>query len=199
MPPLKILGLAVALAMDAFAVSLAVGFGLRRITLRHTFRLAWHFGLFQALMPILGWACAQSVRGMIERYDHWIAFALLAFVGGNMIRAAFSPEEDKHARRDPTRGVSLVLLSVATSVDALAAGLCLAVLEAPIVYPAAVIGVTALLCTAAGLHLGNRARGLSRLGSGAECAGGVLLLVIGGTVLYEHGVFHALAVPCVFP
>lgn len=199
MPPLKILVLAVALAMDAFAVSLAVGLGLRQLTFRHIFRLSWHFGLFQALMPVLGWACAQRARGLIECYDHWLAFALLAVVGGNMIRSAFAPEENKRARGDPTRGGALVLLSVATSVDALAAGLCLAVLEVSIVIPAAVIGLTALLCTAVGLHLGNRVRGLSRLGSGAECAGGVVLLVIGCTVLYEHGAFHALSVSCLFP
>jgi putative Mn2+ efflux pump MntP len=94
---LHIVAIAVALAMDAFAVSIATGVRLKRVSLRQFFRLAWHFGLFQAMMPVIGWAAGLTVRDTIERYDHWIAFGLLAFVGTNMIREAFKLEEDARA------------------------------------------------------------------------------------------------------
>jgi len=87
---LTLIGIAVALAMDAFAVAIAVGISLKSIHYRQVFRLAWHFGLFQAMMPVIGWAAGTTVRSHIQDYDHWIAFALLTLVGGNMLREAFS-------------------------------------------------------------------------------------------------------------
>ncbi len=183
-----VFALAFALAIDAFAVALAAGVSLPRITHRHTFRLAWHFGFFQAGMTLLGWLAGVSVRALIQEVDHWIAFGLLVFVGGRMIREAGRAEEERR-QADPTRGRTLVLLSVATSIDALAVGLSLAVLEAPIALPAAVIGAVALLLTAAGLHLGRLARAGTRLGARMEVAGGLVLIAIGLRILIEHGVF----------
>src|SRR5512134_4038247 len=116
---LTLLGIALALAMDAFAVALATGMNLAAVTGRHLFRLGFHFGLFQALMPIIGWLAGQTVQQHIAAWDHWIAFGLLAFVGGHMLWEARSEEHEAKDPRDPTRGLSLVILSVATSIDAL--------------------------------------------------------------------------------
>ena len=119
MDSLNLLALAVALAMDAFAVAVAAGLAIKLLTKRHVFRLAFHFGLFQALMPTLGWTAGFALHRIIAAFDHWIAFGLLAFVGGKMIRDAFfGAEETLDASRDPTSGWSLVVLSVATSIDA---------------------------------------------------------------------------------
>lgn len=182
---LTILGIAVALAMDAFAVSIAAGVCLRSVGLRHYFRLGWHFGLFQAVMPILGWYAGLSVRGLIESYDHWVAFALLAFVSLNMFREAFDTGENC-AKADPTRGLRLVLLSVATSIDALAVGLSLSVLKVSVWRPAAVIGVTAAAFTVTGLLLGSRAGNILWLRRYTDLAGAGVLFFIGLRILYEH-------------
>ena len=148
-------GTAFALAMDAFAVSVASGITLKNITFRQTFRLSWHFGVFQALMPIIGWSAGISIRSYIEHFDHWIAFGLLLFVGGNMIREAFHNEEDKKQKKDPTKGTTLVILSVATSIDALAVGLSLSMVNISIWFPAFIIGIVATTFTGIGLHLGK--------------------------------------------
>lgn len=184
----EILLLALALAMDAFAVACATGVGLRRVSGRQTFRLAFHFGLFQALMPVLGWVLGATVREHIERWDHWIAFGLLAFIGLRMIREALGHVEGA-PRVDPTRGWSLVVLSVATSIDALAVGLSLAMLGVAIGLPAVVIGVVCLVLTAVGLHLGRLAANAARISLAAEILGGLTLLAIGLRILWEHGVF----------
>lgn len=183
-----ILLIAVALAVDAFAVALAAGVSLCNVSPRQTFRLAWHFGFFQCGMNIIGWAAGLTIRSLIESVDHWIAFGLLAFVGMHMIFEALhgAAEEQK---TDPTRGKTLVLLSVATSIDALAVGLSFAVLNISIWYPALVIGVVATALTAFGLHLGCLVGSTSRLGKRAEIVGGLVLIAIGIKILYEHGVF----------
>lgn len=183
-----LLALAVALAMDAFAVSVAAGVSLGAVSGRQTFRLAWHFGLFQALMPILGWAAGRTVAGLIHSFDHWLAFGLLAFVGGRMVAGAFKPDGERPTG-DPTRGVTLLVLSLATSVDALAVGLSMSLLGVSIWWPALVIGLAAGAFTAAGLHLGKLAGGLSRLGAWADLAGGLVLIGLGIRILAAHGVF----------
>ena len=189
MPTLELIGIAVALAMDAFAVSVAAGVSLERVDFRRTFRLAWHFGFFQALMPVLGWLGGLTVRPLIEDYDHWLAFGLLAFVGGRMVVGAFRSEDDRSQKSDPTRGLTLVVLSVATSIDALAVGLSLAVLKISIWFPALVIGLVAAAFTTAGLHLGRTVGRAVRLSSYAEFLGGTVLLAIGLNILKGHGVF----------
>ena len=124
-----LLGIALGLAMDAFAVSIGVSIGLGGTSPRQTFRLAWHFGLFQALMPVIGWLAGSTIRPLIESWDHWLAFALLAAVGGRMIVDALRGEKATASPADPTRGLSLVVLSVATSIDALGVGFSLGVLN----------------------------------------------------------------------
>ena len=184
----ELVALAVALAMDAFAVDVATGAGLKAVSGRQTFRLAYHFGLFQALMPVLGWAAGHTFSEAIQAFDHWAAFGLLALVGGHMIVEAFRGGQDR-PQRDPTRGMTLVLLSLATSMDALAVGLSLALLNVSIWWPSAVIGLVCAAFTAAGLHLGRMAAATTRLGRFAEIAGGLVLLAIGVRLLAQHGVF----------
>ena len=183
---------AFALAMDAFAVSIASGVSLKKVSIRQTFRLAFHFGFFQALMPVIGWSGGLTVRSLIEQYDHWVAFLLLALVGGHMIREAFHKDQDKKEKSDPTKGITLLMLSVATSIDALAVGLSLSILNISIWFPALIIGIVAALATAVGLHIGKRVGASSQMSQYAECIGGIVLLLIGVRILYEHGVFAGL-------
>jgi putative Mn2+ efflux pump MntP len=187
---LTLIGIAVALAMDAFAVAIAVGISLKSIHYRQVFRLAWHFGLFQAMMPVIGWGAGTTVRSHIQDYDHWIAFALLTLVGGNMLREAFFGEEEENgAGKDATRGLTLVVLSVATSIDALAVGFSMSLLNLAIATPALVIGVVAASFTIGGLYLGNHVAGFKRLSGYAEILGGLVLLAIGVNILRDHGAF----------
>jgi putative Mn2+ efflux pump MntP len=180
---LTLLGIAVGLAMDALAVSIATGLVLPSVTPRHTFRMAFHFGLFQFLMPVVGWLGGRQVAEQVAPYDHWLALVLLNYVGGRMLweaRQAKAPE----ARTDPTRGLMLVTLSIATSIDALAVGFSMACLDVSIWGPAVLIGLVAGTLSALGIVFG------SRLGPGAgrwaEFAGGCVLIAIGIRIVVEH-------------
>jgi putative Mn2+ efflux pump MntP len=182
---ISLVALACALAMDAFAVAIVTGLTLRPMTRRHVFRLVFHFGLFQALMPALGWLAGAAVRQHISAFDHWIAFGLLGFVGGKMLWEALrGHEQERPAPGDPTSGWLLVALSVATSIDALAVGLSLAMLGSTIVVPALVIGVAAALFTAVGMVLGRRIGSI--WGKRVEILGGLLLVGIGIKIVIEH-------------
>ena len=191
---LTILGIAVALAMDAFAVAIATGVSLKQVSIRQTFRLAWHFGLFQALMPLIGWLLGASVQRYMQAYAHWVAFILLAVVGTNMLKEAVlrDDDEDEKPRKDATKGMSLVMLSIATSIDALAVGLSISMLRVSIVTPAIIIGIVAGLFTIGGLHLGKKVARLTWLSTWAEIIGGLVLWFIGLNILRENGVFAAL-------
>ena len=182
--------IALALAVDAFAVALAAGAALKHINLRHTFRLAWHFGFFQAGMTIIGWSAGLSFRVFIEQFDHWVAFALLLFVGGRMVVGAVRPEKEKGTPADPSRGLILVILSFATSIDALAVGLSFSMLNISIWTPAVVIGMIAGILTISGLYLGSYIGSRSGLGAKVEIVGGLVLIGIGIKILFEHGVFQ---------
>jgi putative Mn2+ efflux pump MntP len=180
---LEILGISVGLAMDAFAVAVAAGLAIGRVTPRQTFRLAFHFGLFQFLMPILGWLAGQQLASCVQPYDHWIAFGLLSFVGGKMLVEALRGEHSQ-SRSDPTRGLTLVTLSVATSIDALAVGLSMAFLQVSVWVPAAVIGLVTAAITTAGIGFGGLLG--PRWGNRAEAVGGGVLLLIGLKILADH-------------
>jgi manganese efflux pump family protein len=182
--PISLLALAFALAMDAFAVALVTGLTLNPLKRRQVFRLSFHFGLFQAMMPLIGWTAGTAVHRWIASFDHWIAWGLLAFVGGRMILGAFHGAEETPSRNDPTSGWDLVLLSVATSIDALAVGLSLAVIGSPIVVPAAVIGIVAAGMTVIGMVLGRRISAL--WGKRVEILGGLILFAIGTKILIDH-------------
>jgi putative Mn2+ efflux pump MntP len=135
-------------------------------------------------MPIIGWIAGRSVRPLIESWDHWLAFALLTIVGGRMILEALRGDKHDSRRSDPTRGWSLVVLSVATSIDALAIGLSFAALGVDVWFPSAVIGLTAGALTLVGT-LGGRALG-ARFGSRMAVIGGVLLIIIGCWIVYQQ-------------
>jgi manganese efflux pump family protein len=181
----SLIAIAVALAMDAFAVAIVTGLTVKPLTKRHVFRLAFHFGLFQLLMPLIGWAAGSAVQEYIADYDHWVAFALLGFVGGRMIWGSLhGDEEGKRPIGDPTSGWSLIVLSVATSIDALAVGLSLAIIGSRIVLPALVIGVVAAGFTTVGMALGRQIG--SVWGKRVEVVGGLILIAIGIKIVIDH-------------
>lgn len=180
---IAILGIAVGLAMDALAVAICAGIRLGGATPRQLFRFSFHFGLFQAGMPLVGWLAGREFLWAIDAWDHWIAFGLLAGVGGKELLEARSASEISAAPGDPTRGWSLVALSVATSLDALAVGLSFALLDVAIWYPCAVIGLVTGGLTLAGMRLGRRL-GLA-LGRRLRALGGILLLGIGVKILVQ--------------
>ena len=169
----EILILAFVLGIDAFSVALAVGTG--GCTFRQTFRLSFHFGLFQFLMPIIGWVLGRNIISLVERYDHWIAFALLFIIGVRMIYEAFHHTPEK-ASKDRTRKWSLVALSIATSIDALGAGVGMGILKTSLLYPCTIIGITAAIMTLIGIKLGSVISAV--IGSRMEAVGGVVLILL---------------------
>jgi len=179
----EVILVAVGLAMDAFAVSLGIGATPYATGRRPLFRLSFHFGLFQALMPVLGWVAGASIAHLISAVDHWIALGLLAFVGVRMIRSGLDQNGESHAS-DPSRGGLLVMLAVATSIDAFAVGLSLVMLRVNILYPAAVIGVITGGLSLAGLLAGHRLG--KAFGKRMEILGGLILIGIGLRVLISH-------------
>jgi putative Mn2+ efflux pump MntP len=183
---LTILIIAVGLGMDAFSVAIGVGAARERITPGPALRLSISFGAFQFFMPILGWLAGKSVVERISEYDHWLAFGLLLFVGVRMIHESLAGGDGSGKRNgsDPTRGWTLLVLSVATSIDALAVGMTLALLRTPILYPSAVIGVVAFVMTLGGIRAGKALAAL--FGRKVELLGGVILIAIGIQILVEH-------------
>ncbi|WP_456388339.1 manganese efflux pump MntP [Desulfolithobacter sp.] len=180
----SLLALATALAMDAFAVSMAAGALLRPVSRRQLFRLSFHFGLFQGLMPIGGYLAGLSIAGFIAHWDHWIAFGLLLLIGGRMILEALRPGEDEASSVDPSRGLTLVMLAFATSVDAFAVGLTLALISVTIWIPALTIAVVTTAWCVTGVLLG--ARFGSIWGRKVEVLGGLILVGIGFRILFSH-------------
>ena len=182
---LSVTAIAVALAMDAFAVAIVTGLTVKPLTRRHVFRLAFHFGLFQFFMPIIGWAAGTAVQKHIADFDHWVAFGLLSFIGGKMIWGSLSGDSRKSdARNDPTSGWQLIVLSIATSIDALAVGLSLGLIGSAIIKPAVIIGMVAAGFTAIGMALGRQIG--SVWGKRVEIAGGLILIAIGIKIVIDH-------------
>jgi manganese efflux pump family protein len=182
-PILEVLIIAVGLAMDAFAVALGTGASGYIRDRRAAFRVSFHFGLFQFLMPVIGWLLAKSVQSHIESVDHWLAFLLLTFIGGRMILEGRGPVQRSYLG-DPSRGISLVALSLATSIDALAVGLSLAFLGTDIWWPSIAIGIVTGSLSLVGVRMGNKLG--EYLGKHMEIAGGLILLAIGGHMLITH-------------
>ncbi len=175
--------IAVGLAMDTFAVSLGISTANRQRDYRQIFRLCFHFGLFQGLMTFLGWLAGSAVQQWIENFDHWVILAMLLWVGGHMIASGFSNKEEKVAK-DPSRGHSLIVLSVATSLDALAVGISFAFLKMNIYTAAAIITVVTFLISGLG-GLAGSALG-AKFGKRMEIVGGLVLIGIGIKVVLEH-------------
>lgn len=179
----SVIMVAVALAMDAFSVSISCGMVISRPDSGHYFRLAFSFGFFQFIMPIIGYGAGFHLEKYICAFDHWIAFGLLLFIGLKMYHEAFQ-QKDEDACRDPSRGTRLLLLAIATSIDALAVGFSIGVLGGAILFPSVIIGLVCALFSVIGVALGNHA---SRyVGRGGELIGGTMLILIGTKILLEH-------------
>ena len=193
MTGLEIWLLAIGLAMDCLAVSIASGIILKRIQWRPMLVMAFFFGLFQAIMPLLGWLGASTFSHLIESVDHWIAFAILAFVGGRMIKESFK-EEDCCQRFNPASLKVVITMAIATSIDALAIGVSFAFLGikscSSILYPVGIIGFVSFLMSLIGLIFGIRfGCGIARK-LRAELWGGIILILIGTKILIEHLFFN---------
>jgi manganese efflux pump family protein len=175
--------IALGLAMDVFAVSLGIGTSGRANSFRPAFRISFHAGLFQGLMTVLGWLAGSTVANLISGVDHWIALILLAFVGIRMVRSGLDQAVETHSE-DPTRGKTLMMVCVATSIDAMAVGLSLAMLKVDILLASIIIGVTSLVLSIVGLLAGT-ALG-QKFGKQMETMGGIILIGIGIRVVLSH-------------
>ena len=179
--------IAVGLSMDAFAVSICKGLSVRRVSLRHAVCAGLWFGGFQALMPLLGWLLGSRFQAAIERYDHWIAFVLLVFLGVNMLREARSGDAEECTDSSFAWRVMLAM-ALATSIDALAVGVTFAFLQVSILPAILFIGLTTFFLSALGVRLGSVFG--RRYRTAAQILGGVILIVMGVKILLEHlGVF----------
>ena len=181
MDPATVLLTAFALSLDCFAVALAAGIPGGRGGVRDAARIALAFGTFQAVMPVIGWLAGRSVISYISAFDHWIAFALLAIVGARMIREGISEEEEGPLSLETG---TLVVLAVATSIDALAVGVSFALLDTGILFPCIVIGAFTFAVSFAGALLGGAVA--ERWGKAMEILGGLVLIGIGIRILAEH-------------
>jgi len=178
------LGIAVGLSMDCFAVSIAYSTKAGKPSLGLSLRMAAAFGIAQGIMPVIGWYAGQTVESHIRTIDHWVSFGLLALIGGKMIWEYFSDEDEKLAKKPIDKNLELFILAIATSIDALAVGLSLALIHSGIAFQAILIGAVCFSITWLGTHLGSKAR--EHLGSRMELAGGVILIMIGLKVLLDH-------------
>jgi len=180
---LTLLLIAVGLAMDAFAVSVASGMTIANLKIRHAVRISLFFGGFQALMPVVGWLAGLTLKDYIAEFDHWVAFGTLAFLGCKMIyEAHFLPDDDR-CRASIDYAV-LLGLAVATSIDALAVGVTFAVLNVAVVTPVVVIGLVTFLMSYAGVMIGKRFCNFPS--AKVEILGGLILIAIGLKILVEH-------------
>ncbi len=181
---ITILGIAVGLAMDAFSVCVAAGAAIKKLDAGHYFRLSFHFGLFQFLMPVVGYFAGNAVARVISDWDHWIVLVILAFLGGKMLWESFKKDKEDDESKDPSRGMTLVMLSLATSVDAAAVGFSFSALGVAVLFPAIVIGLVCAGFSSIGILIG---RGLGDvIGKWAERLGGLVLIGIGVKILIEH-------------
>jgi len=176
--------IALGVSADAFAVALGKGLHMRRLNYRNAFLIALTFAVFQAVMPLLGWLLGTSFAQYITGIDHWVAFGLLAVIGGKMLWDAFSNKEDTDETDDSLHVRQLLLLAVATSIDALAVGVSLAFFEVNIVAAVIIIGLTTLVLSFIGVLLGHRV-GLKFRGP-AEIAGGAILILMCTNILFDH-------------
>lgn len=171
------------LAMDAFAVSVASGLAVTKLRVRHALRMAIFFSLFQAFMPVAGWLLGYSFRHEIAAVDHWLAFGLLVAIGGKMIYESLKLEDAENPK-DPMSVSVLFVLSVATSIDALAVGLTLTFIKVPIVTPAVIIGLVTFALSYVGVFIGDRFGHFFE--KKIEALGGLILIGIGLKILIEH-------------
>lgn len=172
----------IGLSMDAFAVAICKGLKMQKLNYKQMGLIALFFGGFQALMPLIGWALGRSFKSYIEGFDHWIAFGLLLFIGGKMAFEAFEKEEEDCGCCFDVK--ELFILAIATSIDALAVGIAFAIDDINIWMSISVIGVTTFILSALGVLIGHKFGAVYK--SKAELAGGIILILIGFKILFEH-------------
>lgn len=175
--------IAIGLAMDVFAVSLGIGTSRKANSFRPIFRIAFHSGLFQGLMTLLGWLAGSTIASLIASFDHWIALILLSFVGIRMILSGVNQQVEEQSP-NPTRGLTLMMICIATSIDAMAVGLSFAMLQVHILSASLLIGVVSLVLSVVGLLTGNTLG--VHFGKRMEILGGLLLNGIGIRIVLSH-------------
>lgn len=188
---LELLIIAIGLSMDAFAVSIGKGLSVTKIKLSHALKVGLWFGGFQALMPLIGYLLGSTFADTVSAYDHWVAFVLLALIGGNMIKEAFEKDDECDCNKKEKNCfgfVTMLTLAVATSIDALAIGVTFAFFKVAIIPAIITIGITTFLFSVAGLKIGHIFG--CKYKSHAELFGGVILILIGLKILLEHTVFN---------
>ncbi len=179
---LSIVFIAIGLAMDAFAVSIVSSIIIGKIDKRQVFRLSFHFGLFQALMPLIGWFIGKSLQSAVSGWGNIIAFFILLVIGLKAVIGGLNPdEEEEQQEKDPSKGLSLIALAVATSIDALAVGVTFGVMKTGIILPVIIIGVITALMSVVGIYIGKRVGKM--FGSKMEIIGGLVLIAIGIKIL----------------
>jgi len=176
--------ISIGLAMDAFAVSLTTGFVINKNFVGNAFKIGISFGFFQFIMPIIGWLACIRFRSYIENTDHWIAFGLLTFIGVKMLYDGLHSKKENNTLKNDLSYKTLLVLSIATSIDALAVGVSLATIDENIINAAVMIGITAFLLSIMGVFLGRKFGSLFK--NKAEIAGGLILIIIGIKILVEH-------------
>ncbi|BCJ94097.1 membrane protein [Anaerocolumna cellulosilytica] len=179
--------LAVGLSMDAFAVAVCKGLSLKKITVKHPVTVGLYFGIFQAGMPLIGFILGSQFSSRISSIDHWIAFILLGAIGINMIREALRKQEEECSKVEQDTALSfnnMIVLALATSIDALAIGITFAFLKVSIIPAVSFIGVVTFIISAAGVFIGNFFG--AKYKSKAEFSGGVILVCLGFKILIEH-------------
>lgn len=178
----ELLAIGIGLAMDAFAVAICKGLAMKKMNWKSAVVVALYFGLFQAGMPVIGYFLGTTLSGLVESVDHWIAFGLLVIIGAKMIWDALSDEPDK--RNDKVDMKTMLVLAIATSIDALAVGVTFAFLEVSIVWAVVIIGVVTFVLSLVGVKVGNKFG--KKFQGKAELVGGIILIIIGVKILLEH-------------
>lgn len=178
----EIVFIGIGLAMDAFAVSVCKGLSMKKIDWEKVMIIAIYFGIFQALMPVIGYFLGSSFSEFVVKVDHWIAFILLAIIGGNMIKESSDDEIEK--RNDKVDFKTMIILAIATSIDALAVGITFAFFEVNLIFAVSVIGLITLVLSFFGVLIGNKFG--DKLQNKAELTGGIILIIIGLKILLEH-------------
>jgi putative Mn2+ efflux pump MntP len=181
---ISIILLALALSMDACAVALSTGVVVCTMKVRYAVRMAALFGLFQAFMPIAGWSVGRYAATYVKAFDHWIAFVLLAAIGGKMIYEAFAPGGEDEGKKDPHNILLVIVLAFATSIDAAAVGISLSFLDVAVIFPSVVIGITTMVLSFIAYYIGCKFGDFA--GKKIEIAGGLILIGIGIKILVEH-------------
>ena len=178
----EILLIGIGLAMDAFAVSICKGLSMKKMNWKNAVIIALYFGVFQALMPLIGYFLGMTFESIVTTFDHWVAFALLTLIGGGMIKESFDDEDDK--KNDKVDFKTMVVLAIATSIDALAVGITFAFFDVNIVLAVPIIGIITFIISVLGVKIGNRFG--DKYQNKAQLMGGIILVLLGFKILLEH-------------